>query len=89
MDKTNKPMLMKIVTAYEPKPSHIRTLDWHAQSDSYEPGDPIGYGATEEAAIADLNSQLDELRPDPLEAIDQYGDRREQTMYDGLMPKQW
>ena len=80
---------MKIVTTYEPKPSHIRTLDWRAMSDSYEPGDPIGYGATKEAAIADLNSQLDELRPDPLEGVSPYTDEAPRSLFDALYPRRW
>lgn len=80
---------MKIATKYMFQPSHIRDFDWEAVSDSYEPGDPIGYGATEEAAIADLKSQMDALRPDPLEGIDQYGDAREHTLTDALLRKPW
>lgn len=80
---------MKIITTYEPKPSHIRTLDWHAMTDSYEPGDPIGYGDTEKAAITDLKNQLDELRSDPLEGIDQYGDKAPRSLFDALYPRRW
>lgn len=36
------------------KPIPDRRYDWSAVTDSYEPGMPVGYGATEEAAIQDL-----------------------------------
>ncbi len=53
---------MDIVTTYAPPPIPSRAYDWAAiDRDSYSGNDtdPIGYGATEEAAIADLISQLD------------------------------
>ncbi len=34
----------------------IRGLDWAAHFDNYEPGQPIGHGATEQEAIEDLKS---------------------------------
>lgn len=37
---------------YPPIP--IRTHDYQATFEGYEPGDPIGHGPTEAAAIADL-----------------------------------
>jgi hypothetical protein len=37
-----------------------RNSDWQATLDGYEPGDLIGEGATEAAAIADLKSQISE-----------------------------
>ncbi|CAB4171553.1 hypothetical protein UFOVP920_10 [uncultured Caudovirales phage] len=39
---------------YDPKPDPNDTHDWVAYFDSYEPGEPIGYGATRDAAIAAL-----------------------------------
>tara|TARA_R110000868_G_scaffold41899_6_gene142401 strand:+ start:76 stop:237 length:162 start_codon:yes stop_codon:yes gene_type:complete len=51
---------MKIVTSYDPPPIPLRHMDWSAIDDSsYEPGAPIGYGSTEQEAIADLKEQLD------------------------------
>lgn len=44
----------KIITDYWAKPIPLRQFDWSAVRDNYEPPMPIGYGATEEAAIADL-----------------------------------
>jgi len=50
-----------IITTYDPPPIPMRHCDWQAIDDStYDgPGCPVGYGATEDAAIADLLSQLD------------------------------
>jgi len=39
-------------------PIPMRSMDWQATTDEYEPGHPIGSGATEEAAILDLIEQL-------------------------------
>lgn len=43
---------------YPPIPD--RRFDYQAVFDGYEPGDPIGHGPTEQAAIDDLHEQLDE-----------------------------
>jgi len=51
---------MKIITELEYPPIPTRAFDWCAMLDGYEPGDPIGYGSTEEEAIADLKRQLEE-----------------------------
>jgi hypothetical protein len=48
-----------IRTRYDPPPIPSRNFDWSAlDDDTYEPGSPIGYGATEAAAIADLKEQM-------------------------------
>ncbi len=39
---------------YDPKPIPIRTFDWTAFREGYEPGDPLGHGKTASEAIADL-----------------------------------
>ena len=53
----------QIVTTYDPKPIPLRQFDWVATFDDYDgapidentaSGCPIGYGATEAEAIADL-----------------------------------
>ena len=44
----------EIITHYDPPPIPMRNCDWSAVRDSYEPGWPIGLGATEAEAIADL-----------------------------------
>lgn len=36
-------------------------FDWSAVTDSYEPGDPIGYGHTEQEAVVDLLEQIADL----------------------------
>ena len=52
----------KIITKYDPPPIPISNCDWQATFDDYDLGSPIGHGATEEAAIADLlmEAELDE-----------------------------
>lgn len=49
----------KILTRYAPPPIPIRDLDWDAVFENYEAGDPIGYGPTEEDAIADLKDKME------------------------------
>ncbi|KCZ47743.1 hypothetical protein [Hyphomonas sp. CY54-11-8] len=39
-------------------PIPLRSMDWQATEDGYEPGHPIGTGPTEEAAVLDLIEQL-------------------------------
>ena len=52
---------MKIVTAYDPPPIPMRDWDWSAFDDeTYDYDSPIGYGATEQAAIDDLLEQIEE-----------------------------
>lgn len=62
---------MKIITDYDPKPVPFRNCDWSAVTDNYDASwegeedgwvsnEPIGYGATEEQAIANLREQLEE-----------------------------
>jgi hypothetical protein len=54
---------VRIVTHYDPSPIPDRSMDWSAVDDhSYggAPGDKIGYGATEQAAIDDLREQYAE-----------------------------
>ena len=54
---------MKIRTSHWAKPIPLRQFDWEAiDDDTYEAGCPIGYGATEQEAIDDLLSQLEEAR---------------------------
>jgi len=52
---------IKIRTEYVYPPIPVREWDWSAVDDStYEPGCPIGWGRTEQAAIDDLVEQLSE-----------------------------
>ncbi|HNA21764.1 MAG TPA: hypothetical protein PLN40_10185 [Agitococcus sp.] len=51
---------MNIKTRYDPKPIPVRFFDWTAvDDDTYDLGEPTGYGATEEA-IKDLMDQLED-----------------------------
>jgi len=47
---------MDIRTTYNPK--YTPELDWEAYIDGYEPGDPLGLGATEQEAINNLMDAL-------------------------------
>lgn len=49
---------MEIITRFDPPPIPIKNSDWVATTDSYEPEDPVGRGATEQEAIDDLLDQL-------------------------------
>lgn len=52
---------VKVRTEYVFPPIPIREYDWSAVDDNtYEPGCPIGWGSTEQAAVDDLVSQLQE-----------------------------
>ena len=53
---------MKIRTSFDYPPIPVRSFDWSAvDDDTYEPGNPIGHGATEQEAIADLMAQMDDV----------------------------
>ncbi len=39
-------------------PIPTRAFDWCATFDGYEPGDPVGWGVSKQAAILDLMGQL-------------------------------
>lgn len=49
-----------IWTTHDFPPIPTRSFDWSATEDSYEPGCPVGHGATEQDAIADLLTQLED-----------------------------
>lgn len=51
----------QIITDYRPAPIPIRSFDWTATFDGYEPGDPIGYGTTEAQAIKSLKASAELL----------------------------
>jgi hypothetical protein len=44
----------KIITAYDPPPIPWRGYDFNARREDCDECDPIGYGFTEDEAIADL-----------------------------------
>jgi len=50
----------RIKTSYDPPPVPSRSFDWNAVVGDYDEGDPVGYGATEQEAIADLIWQIEE-----------------------------
>jgi hypothetical protein len=52
--------MRKVRTHFVYPPIPTRNFDWCATFDGYEPGDPIGYGYTEEAAVVDLLEQAEE-----------------------------
>lgn len=56
-----EPRLIKVGHAHPPIP--IREMDYSATFEGYEPGEPIGRGATEAAAIADLLLESDYMGP--------------------------
>jgi len=45
---------MTIQTSFVYPPIPMRHFDWSAVHESYEPGDPVGRGVTEQEAIDDL-----------------------------------
>jgi hypothetical protein len=49
-----------IKTHFVYPPIPVRNYDWMASFGSYEPGNLVGYGLTEEAAIADLLNQVED-----------------------------
>lgn len=49
---------LRVVTSYDPPPIPVPFYDWTATTEDYEPGDLIGWGATEEEAVADLREQM-------------------------------
>lgn len=53
----------KIVTQNIRPPVPSRNFDWQATWDDYDLGDPVGYGPTPDAAIADLREILGEDKP--------------------------
>lgn len=52
---------MTIVVSYLCPPVPSRAWDYSATLASYEPGEPIGYGETEDLARTDLLAQLVEI----------------------------
>ena len=49
---------IKVVTRYGRAPIPMTSFNWSATLDGYEPGDPVGWGETEQAAIDDLAEQV-------------------------------
>jgi hypothetical protein len=55
-------MTFNVKTEHVYPPIPIRKFDWCAFDDNYEPGLSIGWGPTEQAAIADLMEQLEDAQ---------------------------
>lgn len=70
--------MMKIKTSHDFPPIPDRRFDWSAvDDDTYDgPGCPIGRGATEQEAIADLLAQIEEREEGKREEADK------QAIYD-------
>lgn len=49
---------MNIKTKYDPKPIPSRSHDWEAWDGDNEESSPVGYGASEQEAIDDLQQAL-------------------------------
>ncbi len=50
---------IRLEFVYPPIP--VRSQDWRATRDGYDPGDPVGTGPTPEAALRDLLEQENDL----------------------------
>lgn len=57
-----------VIVEHVNPPIPVRSHDYRATFDSYEPGDPIGWGATPEAAVADLLDATSHQAAAPAEA---------------------
>lgn len=60
---------VKILTSFDHPPIPVRSMDWSAVTDNYDADcdqdgffstHPVGHGATEAEAIADLREQLED-----------------------------
>ena len=58
----NDKLIIHIEYVYPPIPQ--RDMDWSAVTDDYEPGCPMGTGATKWDAVRDLIDQLEDREPD-------------------------
>jgi hypothetical protein len=47
-----------VIVSCDPPPIPTRAWDYRATLEGYAPGDPIGWGASEDEAIADLAESL-------------------------------
>jgi hypothetical protein len=61
MSQALKDWAMSIKTQHICPPIPDRRFDWVATQEGYEPGDPVGYGKTEQEAINDLKLQQEVL----------------------------
>lgn len=74
----------RVIITFECPPLPTRQYDWSAVEPGYEPGDAIGYGATEDEAIADLSKKLFEAEAErDTRAAIEVG-RQQRTMFAGI-----
>lgn len=59
----------EINVTYDPKPIPDRQFDYVATFNDYEPGQLVGYGATEQEAIDDLEAQVEEDYDCPIHGV--------------------
>ena len=52
--------MRRIVISYDHPPIPVRDHDYSAVLEGYEPGDPVGRGATAQRAVGELMDQLEE-----------------------------
>ncbi|CAB4140886.1 hypothetical protein UFOVP399_4 [uncultured Caudovirales phage] len=62
--------MSRIVATYDPPPIPVRNCDWSAVLDTYDAGDPIGWGRTRDEAVADLEEQLADQANDYADRIE-------------------
>ena len=51
--------MIKINVAFCLTPIPVRSFDWSAVSPDYEPGDPVGHGATQQEAVEEYLAAID------------------------------
>lgn len=56
-DKDGRARIVSTLCVRPPIP--LRRFDWRASFEDYDLGDPIGHGATEDEAIADLMDEIE------------------------------
>jgi hypothetical protein len=62
--------MTRIIATYDPPPIPVRNCDWSATLDTYDAGDPIGWGRTRDEAVADLEEQLADQAADYADKIE-------------------
>lgn len=60
---------MKVRVTYDPKPVPSRNFDYEAYVDSWDLGDPLGYGSTQEEAVQHLLDQLEGSENETIEVV--------------------
>jgi hypothetical protein len=59
--------MAKVITTYVHPAIPVREFDYQSTLDGYEPGEPIGWGATPAESVADLMEQIEDLLEERLE----------------------